>query len=85
MNTAWVTVSTSALPVRRQEWERAPPRAWRANGQWAGLGGPFRLTRRTGQPATVIPVANYSGSYGDNYSGGPLCGGCLPWETYPAT
>jgi prepilin-type N-terminal cleavage/methylation domain-containing protein/prepilin-type processing-associated H-X9-DG protein len=39
----------------------------------------------TGQPATVIAVTNYSGSFGDNYSGGPLCGGCLPWETYPGT
>jgi prepilin-type processing-associated H-X9-DG protein len=30
-------------------------------------------------------VANYAGSFGDNYAGGPLCGGCLPWETYPGT
>ena len=31
----------------------------------------------------MIAVSNYAGSFGDNYSGGPLCGGCLPWETYP--
>jgi len=35
-----------------------------------------------GNVATVVPVANYAGSFGDNYCGGALCGG-LPWETYP--
>jgi prepilin-type N-terminal cleavage/methylation domain-containing protein/prepilin-type processing-associated H-X9-DG protein len=35
-----------------------------------------------GQPATVVPVSNYAGSFGDNYCGGSLMGG-LPWETYP--
>jgi prepilin-type processing-associated H-X9-DG protein len=29
-----------------------------------------------------VLVANYSGSFGDNYCGGPLCGS-LRWETYP--
>ena len=29
----------------------------------------------------MIAVSNYAGSYGDNYAGGPLCGGCLPWES----
>jgi len=32
-----------------------------------------------------VPVANYAGSFGDNYAGGPLCGGCLPWETWTST
>jgi len=41
--------------------------------------------RTTGQPAALVPVANYGGSFGDNYSGGPLCGGCLPWETWTST
>jgi prepilin-type processing-associated H-X9-DG protein len=29
-----------------------------------------------------VPVANYAGSFGDNYCGGVLCNG-LPWETFP--
>jgi prepilin-type N-terminal cleavage/methylation domain-containing protein len=36
----------------------------------------------TGQLATVVPVTNYAGSFGDNYCGGPSCLG-LPWETWP--
>jgi len=36
----------------------------------------------TGQLATPVPVANYAGSFGDNYCGGPDCRG-LPWETWP--
>jgi len=39
----------------------------------------------TGTTAAFTPVANYAGSFGDNYCGGPLVGGIgLPWET-PAT
>ena len=53
-------------------------------GQAAGIVTP-PANPATGQPATVIAVSNYAGSFGDNYSGGPLCGGCLPWETYPGT
>jgi len=33
-------------------------------------------------PDTLVPVSNYAGSFGDNYAGGPLNGGSLPWETY---
>lgn len=36
----------------------------------------------SGNVVSVVPVANYAGSFGDNYCGGALCGG-LPWETYP--
>jgi prepilin-type N-terminal cleavage/methylation domain-containing protein/prepilin-type processing-associated H-X9-DG protein len=53
-------------------------------GQGAGLGSP-PINPATGVAATVIAVSNYAGSFGDNYSGGPLCSGCLPWETYPGT
>jgi prepilin-type N-terminal cleavage/methylation domain-containing protein/prepilin-type processing-associated H-X9-DG protein len=35
----------------------------------------------TGQPATVVPVANYAGSYGDNYVVGYLTPPGAPWET----
>jgi prepilin-type N-terminal cleavage/methylation domain-containing protein/prepilin-type processing-associated H-X9-DG protein len=29
-----------------------------------------------------VPIIDYAMSWGDNYAGGPLCNGCLPWETY---
>jgi prepilin-type N-terminal cleavage/methylation domain-containing protein/prepilin-type processing-associated H-X9-DG protein len=52
-----------------------------AQGQWPAGNPPNDPS--TGKPATVVPISNYAGSFGDNYCGGPLCGG-LPWETYPA-
>jgi len=39
----------------------------------------------TKQSTELVPVANYGGSFGDNYSGGILCNGCLPWETWTST
>src|SRR5262249_23215722 len=39
---------------------------------------------KTGLATPWVVVSNYLGSWGDNYSGGPLNGG-LPWETYPGT
>jgi len=47
------------------------------DGQWTSCTNPA-----TGQLASPVPVANYAGSFGDNYCGGPLCLG-LPWETWP--
>jgi prepilin-type N-terminal cleavage/methylation domain-containing protein/prepilin-type processing-associated H-X9-DG protein len=35
----------------------------------------------TGAYTTWTPVSNYQGSFGDNYCGGVLCPGHLPWET----
>jgi prepilin-type processing-associated H-X9-DG protein len=35
----------------------------------------------TGFVTTWTPVSNYQGSFGDNYCGGVLCPGHLPWET----
>jgi prepilin-type N-terminal cleavage/methylation domain-containing protein/prepilin-type processing-associated H-X9-DG protein len=52
--------------------------AWGPDGQW----GDYMIDPTTGQLYTVVPVANYAGSFGDNYCGGPLCRG-LPWETWP--
>lgn len=50
-------------------------------GQWTDQ----PIDPSTGTTAALTPVANYSGSFGDNYCGGPLVGGIgLPWET-PAT
>jgi prepilin-type N-terminal cleavage/methylation domain-containing protein/prepilin-type processing-associated H-X9-DG protein len=36
----------------------------------------------TKQIVQDVPVIDYAMSWGDNYAGGPLCNGCLPWETY---
>jgi prepilin-type processing-associated H-X9-DG protein len=58
------------------------------NGQLTAAGNPVGqycnqvLDPNTKQSTAWVPVANYAGSFGDNYCGGPLCGG-LPWETYP--
>src|SRR5262249_3667747 len=49
------------------------------DGQWGGS----PIDPATGQPGAVVLVANYAGSFGDNYCGGPLCGG-VPWGSYPA-
>ena len=60
------------LPLRRPARQRFLP--------WAGVDTTARDRRhrhhpidpRTGVPATVVPIANYGGSYGDNYCVGPL-------------
>jgi prepilin-type N-terminal cleavage/methylation domain-containing protein/prepilin-type processing-associated H-X9-DG protein len=87
MYTAWMTVSNVWLcPSDGTNGDGRLPWLTRTNptGQGAGIVTP-PANPATGQPATVIAVTNYAGSYGDNYAGGPLCGGCLPWETYPGT
>jgi len=87
MFTAWMTVSSVWLcPSDGTNGGGLLPWLTASNptGQGAGLSSP-PINPVTGQPATVIPVTNYAGSFGDNYSGGPLCGGCLPWETFPGT
>ena len=83
--TAWMTVSNVWLcPSDGQNGNGLMPWLTRRTANGRGRAAP-PINPATGQPATVIGVTNYSGSYGDNYSGGPLCGGCLPWETYPGT
>jgi prepilin-type N-terminal cleavage/methylation domain-containing protein/prepilin-type processing-associated H-X9-DG protein len=47
------------------------------NGQWTDQ--PNDPT--TGATAALTPVANYAGSFGDNYCGGVLCSPGLSWET----
>jgi prepilin-type N-terminal cleavage/methylation domain-containing protein/prepilin-type processing-associated H-X9-DG protein len=87
MWTAWNTVSNVWLcPSDGNNGGGLLPwlTATNPTGQGAGIVSP-PVNPANGQPATVIAVANYAGSFGDNYSGGPLCGGCLPWETYPGT
>jgi prepilin-type N-terminal cleavage/methylation domain-containing protein/prepilin-type processing-associated H-X9-DG protein len=89
MFTAWMTVASVWLcPSDGKNGDGLLP--WwdggnNPTGQAAGLGSP-PINPATKQAATVIAVSNYAGSYGDNYAGGPLCGGCLPWESpWPAT
>jgi prepilin-type processing-associated H-X9-DG protein len=83
--TAWVTVLNTFL-CPSDGTNRGGLLPWGgtvgATGQWPA-GDPPR-NPATGQFATVVPVSNYAGSFGDNYCGGPLCNG-LPWETWPGT
>jgi prepilin-type N-terminal cleavage/methylation domain-containing protein/prepilin-type processing-associated H-X9-DG protein len=52
------------------------------NDLWQFPIGPTPVDPATGQNATLGPVSNYNGSYGDNYNGGALMAqGGLPWET----
>jgi len=48
-----------------------------ATGQWTDQ----PLDPSTGQTAAMTPIANYAGSFGDNYAGGVLCSPGLTWET----
>jgi len=81
--TAWVTVTSSWLcPSDGKNGDGLLPLGTAANptGQFTQSAPP--IDPKTGQPATVVSIANYSGSFGDNYAGGSLNGG-LPWETPP--
>jgi prepilin-type N-terminal cleavage/methylation domain-containing protein/prepilin-type processing-associated H-X9-DG protein len=79
--TVWVTVMDVWLCLSDGE-NGGGLRPWNGPyGQFPAGGAP-PLDPSTGTPVTVCPVANYAGSFGDNYCGGPLNGG-LPWETYP--
>jgi len=51
------------------------------DGQWTDQ----PLDPSTGTTAAMTPIANYAGSFGDNYCGGPLLSATqgLPWETNP--
>jgi prepilin-type N-terminal cleavage/methylation domain-containing protein/prepilin-type processing-associated H-X9-DG protein len=83
--TAWNTVFTTWL---------CPSDGTNGNGRLqAGVNGStpnaqftdIPIDPATGTTATLCPISNYAGSFGDNYCGGPLVGGVgLIWET-PAT
>jgi len=80
--TAWVTVNTTWLcPSDPDNHQRGV--GLRSDetidGQWPNGSPP--INPATGAPATVTPVANYAGSFGDNYCIGPLTGSGGPWET----
>jgi prepilin-type N-terminal cleavage/methylation domain-containing protein/prepilin-type processing-associated H-X9-DG protein len=81
--TSWMTVTSTWLcPSDGMNGNGLLPLGSSANpnGQFTQSTPP--LNPSTGQPATMVSIANYSGSFGDNYAGGPLNGG-LPWETPP--
>jgi prepilin-type N-terminal cleavage/methylation domain-containing protein/prepilin-type processing-associated H-X9-DG protein len=81
MYTAWVTIfSVWLCPSDSGGSKNGLRSATGSDGNYPAGGPP--VNPATGQDATVVPVSNYAGSMGDNYAGGPLCGGCLPWETY---
>ncbi len=48
-----------------------------ATGQWCDA----PIDPSTGTTAAMTPIANYAGSFGDNYAGGVLCSPGLVWET----
>jgi len=86
--TAWNTVFTSWLCP--SDGNNGGGRV--SNGYYPGTSqtnanwGPAPLNPATGTYAPQITVANYVGSFGDNYCGGVLSSPGLPWETpYAAT
>jgi len=81
MYTAWVTVYTVWLcPSDGQNGDGLLPSGAEtvANGQ--DCAGTPPLNPLTGQPSPVTPVANYAGSFGDNYASNNIPG-VIPWET----
>jgi prepilin-type N-terminal cleavage/methylation domain-containing protein/prepilin-type processing-associated H-X9-DG protein len=78
MYTAWVTVNSMFLcPSDGLNGGGLLPSGAEtfANGQDCAGGPP--INPATGQSATVTPVSNYAGSFGDNYANGL---GDIPWE-----
>src|SRR4051794_28367080 len=80
MYTAWVTVSSVWLcPSDGLNGNGLLPSGSSvANGQ--DCAGDPPIDPATGQPCKVTPIANYSGSFGDNYASNNTAG-VIPWET----
>jgi prepilin-type N-terminal cleavage/methylation domain-containing protein/prepilin-type processing-associated H-X9-DG protein len=77
--TVWVTVFSSWLcPSDGKNNNGLMPSENPVNGTYVADGPP--INPATGLKTTVTATTNYSGSWGDNFNGGPLDGG-LPWET----
>jgi prepilin-type N-terminal cleavage/methylation domain-containing protein/prepilin-type processing-associated H-X9-DG protein len=84
--TAWNTVFTSWLcPSDGQNGDGRVSNGYSSNNQLNANWGPSPNNPATGTVSTTIPVSNYAGSFGDNYCGGILAGGALPWETPEGT
>jgi len=80
MFTAWRTVFNTWLCPSDPNNKGGLRSGTGATGQYPAGSPPINPS--TGQPDTLVPISNYAGSFGDNYAGGPLNGGSLPWETY---
>jgi len=85
--TAWNTVFTSWLcPSDANNAGGRVPNGYSSNSQTNANWGPCPYNPATNTWPTTMTIANYAGSFGDNYCGGVLAGGALPWETnYLAT
>jgi prepilin-type N-terminal cleavage/methylation domain-containing protein/prepilin-type processing-associated H-X9-DG protein len=80
--TAWNTVFSSWLcPSDGKSGSGRVPNGYVSGDQLQSNWGPSPNNPSTGAIAATITVSNYSGSFGDNYCGGPLAGNGLPWET----
>ncbi len=82
MYTAWVTVNSNWLCPSDDGNSESGLGLRPANvpeGQYPNGSGP--INPATNAPSTVCPIANYAGSFGDNYCIGPLTGTGGPWET----
>jgi prepilin-type N-terminal cleavage/methylation domain-containing protein/prepilin-type processing-associated H-X9-DG protein len=80
--TAWVVVNNAWLcpsDPGNMNGIRPSNTADPNNGQYP-LGNP-PIDPNTKKFATVVPVANYAGSFGDNYAITTLTAGTNPWET----
>jgi prepilin-type N-terminal cleavage/methylation domain-containing protein/prepilin-type processing-associated H-X9-DG protein len=84
--TAWVTVANTWLcPSDGKNGNGKLPLGSATNPTGQFTQGTTPIDPFTGQPTQIVSVANYAGSFGDNYCGGPLSGGGLPWETKVGT
>jgi len=80
MFTAWRTVLNVWLCPSDPNNKGGLRTATGSDGQYPAGSPP--INPATGVADTLVPISNYAGSFGDNYAGGPLNGGALPWETY---
>jgi len=80
--TIWVAVPSTWLCPADSRHDHGLRPLFGGDGQYPGRPPP--IDPATGKRLTIVPVADYAGSFGDNYCGGPIMGG-LPWETYPGT
>jgi prepilin-type N-terminal cleavage/methylation domain-containing protein/prepilin-type processing-associated H-X9-DG protein len=81
--TAWNTVFTSWLCPSdgNNGGGRVPSGYSSPTNQISANWGPSPIDPSTGTYPPLVPIANYSGSFGDNYCGGVLAGQGLIWET----
>jgi len=79
--TAWNTVFASWLcPSDGKNGGGRVTNGYYTDNEQLANWGPSPNNPATGKVSPTIPVANYAGSFGDNYCGGPALG-LLPWET----